>query len=185
MYRSLDFSAGQHAIAIDVPVVYMENPYSEIYISPNGIVGFGERLPDGVTPLQRLNRSAVAPFYAPANEGSVYYRATSSDRTLLRRLTEYIHKTFADSSDFQALQTLVVTWDGVQNKEQDGGATFQLALASDGMVSYALMQFLTLPWSASGGIYAQSGFAMSDGRYQGNTNSGGPDVKELVGYGIY
>ncbi|ETN85094.1 hypothetical protein NECAME_06560 [Necator americanus] len=83
---------------------------------------------------------------------------------------------------------MIVTWDGIQNKEQDGGATFQarytpkiLALASDGMITYALMQFLKLPWSASGGIYAQSGFTMPDGRYQSNTNSGGPDVKELVG----
>ncbi|VDN21220.1 unnamed protein product [Cylicostephanus goldi] len=161
-------------------MVYMENPYSEVYISPNGILGFGDRLPDAVVPLQRLNKSAIAPFYAPASEGTVYYRATSSDRALLRRLTDYIHKTFADSSDFQTLQAMVITWDGVQNKEQDGGATFQLALASDGMTTYALMQFLTLPWSASEGIYAQSGFAMPDGRYQSNTNSGGPDVKELA-----
>ncbi|KAK6756777.1 hypothetical protein RB195_014916 [Necator americanus] len=179
--QSLDFSDGQHAVAIDVPMVYMETPYSELYISPNGIVGFGERLPDGVAPLQKLNRSAIATFYAPASEGIIYYRSTSSDQRLLRRLTDYIHKTFADSSDFQTLQAMIVTWDGIQNKEQDGGATFQLALASDGMITYALMQFLKLPWSASGGIYAQSGFTMPDGRYQSNTNSGGPDVKELVG----
>ncbi|PIO70268.1 G2F domain protein, partial [Teladorsagia circumcincta] len=56
-----------------------------------------------------------------------------------------------------------------------------LALASDGMISYALIQFLTLSWSASGGRYAQSGFSMSDGRHQGNINSGTPDVKDLVG----
>ncbi|RCN31476.1 hypothetical protein ANCCAN_22739 [Ancylostoma caninum] len=130
----MQFSAGQHATAMDVPVVYMEVPYSDIYISPNGIVGFGDRLPDGVTPLQRLNKSAIAPFYAPASDGTVYYRL------------------------------------------------FPLALASDGMISYALIQFLALPWSASAGTYAQSGFAMPDGRYQSNTNSGGPDVKELVGY---
>ncbi|EYB83155.1 hypothetical protein Y032_0342g3047 [Ancylostoma ceylanicum] len=179
--QRLEFSAGQHATTMDVPVVYMEVPYSDIYISPNGIVGFGERLPDGVTPLQRLNRSAIAPFYAPASDGTVYYRSTSSDQRLLRRLTDYIHKTFADSMDFQTLQATIVTWDGIQNKENDGRATFQLALASDGMISYALIQFLALPWSASAGTYAQSGFAMPDGRYQSNTNSGGPDVKELVG----
>ncbi|KAK5985178.1 NIDogen (Basement membrane protein) [Trichostrongylus colubriformis] len=167
--------------------VYMENSYSEIYIAPNGIVGFGDRLPgksfgpDTVTALQRLNQSAIAAFYAPVVEGDVYFRATSSDQHLLRRLTDYIHKTFADSSDFTTLQAVVVTWESLQNQEQDGGATFQLALASDGMTSYALLQFLTLPWSASGGRYAQSGFSMSDGRHQGNINSGTPDVKELVG----
>ncbi|KAK6025056.1 Nidogen-like protein, partial [Ostertagia ostertagi] len=162
-------------------MVYMENSYSDIYISPNGIIGFGERLPDTVTPLQRLNQSAIAVFYAPVREGDVYFRATSSDQRLLRRLTDYIHKTFADSSDFTTLQAVIVTWEGLQNQELDGEATFQLALASDGMISYALIQFLTLPWSASGGRYAQSGFSMSDGRHQGNINSGTPDVKDLVG----
>lgn len=137
------------------------------------------------------------------HDSNSVFRSTSSDQRLLRRLTDYIHKTFADSSDFQTLQAMIITWDGIQNKEKDGRATFQarftmrafeeashifilwsfqLALASDGMTSYALIQFLTLPWSASAGIYAQSGFAMPDGRFQSNTNSGGPDVKELVGY---
>ncbi|VDM75746.1 unnamed protein product [Strongylus vulgaris] len=143
--QSLDFSGGQYAAAIDVPMVYMENPYSEIYISPNGILGFGERLPgmecimyecsmnhvaveftDGVIPLQRLNKSAIAPFYAPVAEGTEL-SIIGSVVELLRRLTEYIHKTFADSSDFQTLQAMVVTWDGLQNKEQDGGATFQVS----------------------------------------------------------
>ncbi|XGW06087.1 hypothetical protein V3C99_016431 [Haemonchus contortus] len=179
--QSLEFSAGQHAVAIDVPMVYMENSYSEIYIAPNGIIGFGDRLPDAVTPLQRLNQSAIAVFYAPVRDGDVYFRATSSDQRLLHRLTEYIHKTFADSSDFTTLQAVIITWEGLQNQEMDGEATFQLALASDGMTSYALIQFLSLPWSASGGRYAQSGFSMSDGRHQANINSGTPDVKDLVG----
>ncbi|KIH66177.1 hypothetical protein ANCDUO_03494 [Ancylostoma duodenale] len=185
----MEFSAGQHATAMDVPVVYME--VADFLHHRHNYNRFLRHVADGVTPLQRLNKSAIAPFYAPASEGTVYYRSTSSDQRLLRRLTDYIHKTFADSADFQTLQAMIITWDGVQNKEKDGGATFQaritiraLALASDGMISYALMQFLALPWSASAGTYAQSGFAMPDGRYQSNTNSGGPDVKELVGYAM-
>ncbi|WKY13835.1 hypothetical protein Q1695_004571 [Nippostrongylus brasiliensis] len=179
--QTLELSAGQHAVAIDVPMVYIESLYTEIYISPNGIVGLGERLPDAITSLQKLNRSAIAVYYAPVSEGSVYFRSTSSDQHLLRRLTRYINKTFADSSEFTTLQAVIITWEGLQNTERDGPATFQLALASDGMTSYALIQFLSLPWSASSGRYAQSGFSMTDGRHQTNINSGTPDVKDLVG----
>ncbi|VDL84212.1 unnamed protein product [Nippostrongylus brasiliensis] len=163
-------------------MVYIESLYTEIYISPNGIVGLGERLPDAITSLQKLNRSAIAVYYAPVSEGSVYFRSTSSDQHLLRRLTRYINKTFADSSEFTTLQAVIITWEGLQNTERDGPATFQLALASDGMTSYALIQFLSLPWSASSGRYAQSGFSMTDGRHQTNINSGTPDVKDLVGW---
>ncbi|KAJ1346640.1 hypothetical protein KIN20_001511 [Parelaphostrongylus tenuis] len=177
----LDISSGQHAVAIDVPMVYMENSYNEIYISPNGIVGFGERLPDRVEPLQRLNKSAIAVYYAPASEGKVYFRTTSSDQHLIRRLTDHIHKTFADSSEFTTLQAMIVTWHEMQNKEMDGKATYQLVLASDGMTTYAVILYPTLPWSASEGIYAQSGFSLADGRYRNNINSGTPDVKNLVG----
>ncbi|KJH50181.1 G2F domain protein [Dictyocaulus viviparus] len=162
----IESSSGQHAVAIDVPISYMEAFYNEIFISPNGIIGFGERLPDEITQLQRLNKSAIAVYYAPIEEGKIYFRATSSDRQLLTRLTEYIHKAFPDNSDFSTLQATVVTWKEVQNKEMDGGATFQ---------------FLTLPWASSGGVYAQSGFSVSDGRYRNNINSGRPDVKDLVG----
>uniref|UniRef100_A0A158P9V5 Nidogen-1 n=1 Tax=Angiostrongylus cantonensis TaxID=6313 RepID=A0A158P9V5_ANGCA len=179
--QTLEISSGQHAVAIDVPMVYMENSYNEIYISPNGIIGFGERLPDGVEPLQRLNKSAIAVFYAPVSEGKIYFRTTSSDQRLIRRLTDYIHKTFADSSEFSTLQAMVVTWHEMQNKELDDKATFQLVLASDGMTTYAVIQFLALPWSVSGGIYAQSGFSLADGRHRSNINSGTPDVKDLVG----
>ncbi|VDM59952.1 unnamed protein product [Angiostrongylus costaricensis] len=181
LISTLETSSGQYAVAIDVPMVYMENSYNEIYISPNGIIGFGERLPDGIEPLQRLNKSAIAVFYAPVNEGKIYFRTTSSDQRLIRRLTDYIHKTFADSSEFSTLQAMVVTWHEMQNKELDDKATFQLVLASDGMTTYAIIQFLALPWSASGGIYAQSGFSLADGRHRSNINSGTPDVKDLVG----
>uniref|UniRef100_A0A1I7XL50 Nidogen G2 beta-barrel domain-containing protein n=1 Tax=Heterorhabditis bacteriophora TaxID=37862 RepID=A0A1I7XL50_HETBA len=125
----LKFSTDQRAVALDVPVVFLENPENEIYISSYGIVGMGNKLPDNIAPLQRLNRSAIAVYYAPTVEGNVYFRATSSDLRLLDRLTKYIHQTFADSSEFTALQGIIVTWEGMQNKEKDGPAIFQHQIA--------------------------------------------------------
>lgn len=112
------------------------------------------------------------------------FRSTSSDRHTLRLVCDYVHKIFADSSEFQCLQGIIITWDAVEPAESNEKATFQVAIISDGSTSYAIMQYQKLPWSSSSGIYAQSGFSGKHGTYQANVNSGGPDVKELVRWGF-
>ncbi|CAI4227251.1 unnamed protein product [Auanema sp. JU1783] len=174
----IPYSDQQHAVSLEIPVVFLENPQDELFISSTGIVSFGEKIPDTITPLQRLNRSSIAVYYAPIEDSVVYYRSTTSDQNLLKKLSEYVRSQFADGSEFQTLQAIIITWDEVINKENDGHATFQLAIASDGIVSYSILMYKNLPWSSSAGIYAQAGFTGPE-TFHALVNSGGPDVKRI------
>lgn len=81
------------------------------------------------TPLQKMERYTIAAYYAPIAKGRVYYRSTSSDQHTLRLLCDFIHKVFADSSEFQCLEGVVITWDGLEPAESDEKATFQVTSA--------------------------------------------------------
>ncbi|CAB3397791.1 unnamed protein product [Caenorhabditis bovis] len=179
--KKIEYTVEQSAIALDVPIVFMETSIEEIYLSHNGIIGLGHRVPKHIEPLQKIKHPAIAVFYAPASEGNLYYRVTSSDQSLLRHLGNAVKEVFADSREFHALQAVIITWTDVQNAEKDGPASFQIAIVSDGISTYSIVHYGELPWSSSMGYYAQTGFVHSEGKFQTNINSGGPDVKELVG----
>ncbi|PAV58921.1 hypothetical protein WR25_10468 [Diploscapter pachys] len=174
------YSENQLAITFTLPIVYLEKSYDELFISFDGIAGF-QKLPTEYTPLQNMNISTIAVYYAPVTNTHLYYRVTSSNRNLLHKLNEFIHESFDDAIEFHTLEAVIVTWERVKNHETNSAeATFQLALATDGRESYCIMQYRNLPWAASKGFFAQSGFTHQDGRHTLNTNSGTSLVNELI-----
>ncbi|CAL2045201.1 unnamed protein product [Caenorhabditis brenneri] len=177
--KRLEYSLEPSAIALKIPLVYMEKSVDELFLSHEGIVGLGKRTPEKYGGLNTIKTPAIAIFYVPVSSGNIDYRVTSEDQGLLAKLTQDVKQVFADSIDFHGLQAVVVTWTNIQNAEKDGPGSFQLALVSDGISTYAIFHYGQLPWSSSMGYYAQTGFVKSLNKIQTNVNSGGPDVKEL------
>ncbi|CBA11612.1 Nidogen [Caenorhabditis elegans] len=176
----LDYSMEQSAIALKIPLTYMEQSVDELFLSHNGIVGLGKPTPEKIGGLMTISTPAIAVFYVPVTSGVIDYRVSSDDQGLLTKLTQDVKQVFADAVEFHGLQAVIITWTQIENAEKDGPASFQLAIVSDGISTYAIFRYESLPWSSSMGYYAQAGFVRSIGKIQTNVNSGGPDVKELV-----
>ncbi|KAK7481053.1 hypothetical protein BaRGS_00027689, partial [Batillaria attramentaria] len=82
------------------------------------------------------------------------YGENPSDVGVLQKATREVRE-FSQSRDFTATLALVVTWDRVKQgrySTEDGEATFQLALISDGLTSYVLVYYLTgaMEWEYRG-----------------------------------
>ncbi|UMM35606.1 hypothetical protein L5515_008151 [Caenorhabditis briggsae] len=175
----LKYSLDQSAVALKTPLIFLQKPIDEIFLSHNGIIGLGKPVPEKNEILAKIPTPAIAVFYSPVANGKIDYRVTSDDQGLLAKLTQDVKQAFTDAVDFHGLQAVVITWSDIQNAEQDGPASFQIAIVTDGISTYCINHYGALPWSSSMGYYAQTGFVRSLGQIQTNVNSGGPDVKEL------
>ncbi|VDK46117.1 unnamed protein product [Anisakis simplex] len=111
-------------------------------------------------------------------------RATSSDNDLLNDLSDRINRNFptGDSGEFRALHAILITWDDVSASDADGLNQYQLAIATDGLNSYAVFIYNRIDWTTSHDKIAQAGLYFSDGRRQSMVNSGTPNIRELINY---
>uniref|UniRef100_A0A915B249 Nidogen-1 n=1 Tax=Parascaris univalens TaxID=6257 RepID=A0A915B249_PARUN len=181
--QEIEFSSEPSAVSLDVPIIYFEETQNEIFISSNGLVSFGRPVSgSGIKDLDTEGLSAIAVFYVPTSGGTIYYRGTSSDNDLLNDLTDRIRRNFPrrDSTEFRALHAILVTWDAMTTSDAKGVNEYQLALATDGLSSYAVLLYNRIDWTTSDGRAAQAGLYYSDGRRQSMVNSGTANIKELV-----
>ncbi|KAL3985317.1 G2F domain family protein [Acanthocheilonema viteae] len=180
----LSFSNDSYAITLDVPIIYFEENQNELFISSKGIVTFGKAADFAeIIDLDQKKINAIAIFYAPISAGKIFYRATSSDTDLLNDLTNKIRKNFPnqESTDFTALQAIVITWIDVMREDIEKGSNqFQMVLVTDGMSSYVFLIYNQINWTEKDGQFAQAGLYFSDGRRETMVNSGTPNIRELV-----
>uniref|UniRef100_A0A158Q8F9 Nidogen-1 n=1 Tax=Elaeophora elaphi TaxID=1147741 RepID=A0A158Q8F9_9BILA len=180
----LTFSNDSYAITLDVPIVYFEESQNELFISSKGIVTFGKAADfTEITDLDQEKINAIAIFFAPISGGKIFYRATSSDTSLLYDLTDKIRKNFPnqESSDFTALHAVIITWvDIVTEDVGQGSNQFQMVLVTDGMSSYVFLIYNQINWTGNNNQFAQAGLYFSDGRRETMVNSGTPNIRELM-----
>ncbi|CAP29096.2 Protein CBR-NID-1 [Caenorhabditis briggsae] len=157
----LKYSLDQSAVALKTPLIFLQKPIDEIFLSHNGIIGLGKPVPEKNEILAKIPTPAIAVFYSPVANGKIDYRVTSDDQGLLAKLTQDVKQAFTDAVDFHGLQAVVITWSDIQNAEQDGPASFQIAIVTDGISTYCINHYGALPWSSSMGYYAQTGFVRS------------------------
>ncbi|XP_078236097.1 alpha-tectorin-like [Pogona vitticeps] len=152
--------------------------YQSLYVNNNGVVSFDKPVsqftPDPFPVTD--GRAFVAPFWADVDnriKGEVYYRQ-SQDEGLLRRVTADIN-TYFPKEKFTATWAFVATWDQVAfyGSLSSKVNTFQVVLASDGELSFVVMNYQDIQWisgQASGGdaltglegTPAQAGFNSGD-----------------------
>ncbi|KAH7716916.1 Protein NID-1 b [Aphelenchoides avenae] len=177
--QQIDFSNDSSATTLSVPVVYFERLYTELYISPFGVVSFDDPISGPNADLDLETKSFVALFFTPASGGTVYYRTRQRGTPLSKEISAKVRRAFSDSPDFESDNTVLITWENLRSNEQDGSNIFQLALATDGRSSYAILVYHKIDWSRSGGRIAQAGFFCVDGRNEKLVNSGTDDMRQL------
>uniref|UniRef100_A0A1I7SEF3 Nidogen n=1 Tax=Bursaphelenchus xylophilus TaxID=6326 RepID=A0A1I7SEF3_BURXY len=150
----IPFSDEPVATVLRYPFVLFRERYQEFYISPHGAVSFE-------TPLSGLeeldNKNVIAPFYAEAKSGHIYFRIDYANSALDRNITRKLKMAF-DIKDFHATELVLVTWEDVEGVGVKGMNTFQLGLATDGVTSYAIFTYSKLDYAFSGTKFVQIGF---------------------------
>ncbi|KAK7476342.1 hypothetical protein BaRGS_00032401 [Batillaria attramentaria] len=134
-------------------------------IGTNGIVSIGSHYSWPNLPRNRMAMCAYCAYIDNSDSvGGIFYHVygeKESDAAAMRKATREVRE-FSQSPDFTATLALVVTWDRVkqgrysdvnfQPDNEKGEATFQLALITDGVTSYALVYYLTgaMTWTYRG-----------------------------------
>ena len=150
-------------------------------VSTNGLLSF-DRPFASISPSffpASTQTSVVAPFWADFDTrkgGEIFYHVyTDPSSSYLQRATRDVRNATAtepsEASDFTATWVLVATWHRVAtyaSRTGDGHNTFQVVVATDGVVTFALMNYLQdgLRWSDLSAAAAPAvGFTTDDGSH--------------------
>ncbi|KAG4067397.1 hypothetical protein HA402_011951, partial [Bradysia odoriphaga] len=175
-------------VKLGTPIHFYSETYDHLYVNTNGIITFGVEFPHFVNLPFPLEYPAIAPFYSnidttDANVTSSISYFKSYDPEILNKATNYVKLAFDEAYDFQATSVFVATWANVGHYQakNDVGNTFQVAIISDEIESYAQYLYPTngLNWiqgdigeSGLPDVRAQAGFVSEDGRFYSLKGSG-------------
>ncbi|KAL3097775.1 hypothetical protein niasHS_000510 [Heterodera schachtii] len=162
---------------------FFERPHHSLFISANGAVSFDDSFDPNSKELDTERRDLIAVFHVPSKDGKVFFRSSGASDLLTKELSAKIRRAFS-AHQFEADAVVLVTWDGLGQEDGtmgEGGNTFQLALATDGNETYALLVYSRIRWvQAADGRFAQAGFFSSDGRSEKMTNSGSQNIGNVI-----
>ncbi|XP_070174715.1 scavenger receptor cysteine-rich domain-containing protein DMBT1-like [Littorina saxatilis] len=148
----------QHAFAkvsVKIGFPFQNKIENEVYIGNNGLVSIGNPYSRPDLPETGKVICVYCAFIDNSDSvGGIYYHQYTSDEpadaSVLTKASGEVQE-FAETSSFNAHYVMVVTWDRVKqgryitvNYDPDDGigeATFQLALISDGEMTYALVYY--------------------------------------------
>lgn len=183
-------------IQLDVPAHFYSEKYEFVYINTNGILTFGSEFQNYLNLPFPIEYPAVAPFYANVDTtlpndtaAIVYFKSTDED--LLHRVSDLVRVNFDESTDFEARQVFVATWEHVGHYDMKNDVTnsFQVALILGDEETF--VQFLYpengINWiqgdtkeSGLPDVRAQAGFISEDGRFFPLQGSGTDNMKHLT-----
>lgn len=171
--------------AIPYSFTFYGNSYSSLWVNNNGNLTFDGSMSVYTPYAFPSDRVIIAPYFADVDtrgdgtvsgdgHDDVYYsvRTGSSD---LNAISAIINAAFGSS--FSATSAFVATWDHVgyysHHSDLSQSNTFQVALATDGMASYAIFNYLDdgMYWEtgdASGGSGGFGGSEAAAGFYAGD-----------------
>ena len=143
------------------PLQYFSKLFSTLYISSNGYISFGIGLSlPYPSYFQTNNYKIIAPFWSNIYTekcGDIYYRETANYQTLSMISTD-IQNINSSFSSFQAVRAIIITWDRVcaynLSISNSYTNTFQLALITNGSISYAIYNYGKLSWHDSENAFA-------------------------------
>ncbi|CAH1253501.1 SNED1 [Branchiostoma lanceolatum] len=169
---SISFSAGFR---------YFGSVYRNFWVNNNGLVSFrGQVSQFTPSPFPIQSFPTVAVFWGDVDTreaGEVYWRQTTSDQTLITRVSRDILANYPDIPSFRATWVLVTTYYDVTyygGSPSTNRQSFQAVLATDGTFSFAIFNYGDILWTTGtasegdretglGGIPAQAGFNAGDG----------------------
>ncbi|MFT7806148.1 nidogen-1-like [Arapaima gigas] len=140
-------------VELDTPLLFYHGSFPTVYINTNGFVATSQppeeseylgNMPTGFGMIAVL----VGDLVTSNREGRVYFR---QDRnvTTLQRAAKHINQAFPEDEDVEPSHALVVTWVDMALREphtrgdglSSGRNTFQLVIASNDKVSYAILLY--------------------------------------------
>ncbi|XP_070805409.1 sushi, nidogen and EGF-like domain-containing protein 1 [Pituophis catenifer annectens] len=165
-------------ISIKMPFSFYGKKYNFLFVNNNGVVSFGTYVSEytpNAFPLKN-GIAFVAPFWSDVDNrvsGSIFWRQTE-DPVLLSRFAADLSRYHPDIS-FTPMWMFIATWDkvGYYGSASDKVNTFQAVLATDGEISFILLNYADIQWTTGtgndgdiytglGGIPAQAGFDSGD-----------------------
>ncbi|XP_078614102.1 sushi, nidogen and EGF-like domain-containing protein 1 [Branchiostoma floridae x Branchiostoma japonicum] len=176
-----DGGSGQLSVSLLGGFRYFGSVYHNFWVNNNGLVSFQGRVSTYTpSPFPIQSFPIVAVFWGDVDNrhaGEVYWRQTTSDQSLISRVSQDILRNYPDIPSFQARWVLVSTYYDVTyygGSPTTNRQSFQAVLATDGTYSFAIFKYGDIVWTTGtasqgdaetglGGIPAQAGFNAGDG----------------------
>ncbi|XP_077351724.1 nidogen-1 [Festucalex cinctus] len=144
-----------HTLELEKRVLLYDGSFNSIFINTNGFIATAEPKSES-TYLGKMPGSfgMIAALHGDLDtsdaEGKVFFREDISP-DVLRRAAEHINRAFPDDQEVSPTHVVVVSWIDVARKEPDSTGdsvdkkrnSFQLAIASVGSSSYAILLYAT------------------------------------------
>ncbi|XP_070620087.1 sushi, nidogen and EGF-like domain-containing protein 1 [Erythrolamprus reginae] len=174
----VDDDGNSPEISIENPFSFYGNPYDSLFVNNNGVVSFGRSVSEYTPNAFPLENGIpfVAPFWADVDNrvsGKIFSRQTK-DSALLSRFAADLSRYHNDFS-FTPVWMFIATWDkvGFYGSASDKANTFQAVLATDGKISFIMLNYADIQWTTGtgndgdiytglGGTPAQAGFDSGD-----------------------
>ncbi|XP_058052426.1 alpha-tectorin-like [Ahaetulla prasina] len=165
-------------ISIEKSFSFYGKKYNSLYVNNNGVISFGKYVSEYTPNAFPLENGIpfVAPFWSDVDNrvsGSIFSRQTE-DPVLLSQFAADLSRYHNDIS-FTPTWMFIATWDevGYYGSASDKVNTFQAILATDGRISFIMMNYAYIQWTTGtgndgdihtglGGIPAQAGFDSGD-----------------------
>ncbi|ESO09006.1 hypothetical protein HELRODRAFT_74144, partial [Helobdella robusta] len=157
-------------ININFEFPFFGKTFSQIHISTNGIIFFGQGSTQYVpTPFPINGTLSVAAYWVdsdPRMGGDIYYRE-EFDPAILNQINRFIKSKFVQFNTFTSSWSLIVTFSNVSRYDCQGSAEYpcqnvvnhQTILTSNGIHSFVIFLYDRLEYSN-----AQIGFNAGDGK---------------------
>ncbi|XP_035665850.1 sushi, nidogen and EGF-like domain-containing protein 1 [Branchiostoma floridae] len=176
-----DGGSGQLSVSLPAGFRYFGSVYHNFWVNNNGLVSFrGQVSQFTPSPFPIQSFPTVAVFWGDVDNrhaGEVYWRQTTSDQSLISRVSQDILRNYPDIPSFQARWVLVTTYYDVTyfgGSPTTNRQSFQAVLATDRTYSFAIFKYGDIVWTTGtasegdretglGGIPAQAGFNAGDG----------------------
>ncbi len=167
---------------------FFGHSHSSLWVNINGGVSFNAPISAFTPNCSQLSTSSsmISPFWADvdlsAHRGFIYYRQTTDANVLNKALTD-VKTAFPSIANLAPLQwAFVATWLNVSffndvecQSKHNKSNTFQLALVTDGVHSFAIFNYNQIQWttgtasgapncSGLGGTPARAGFDNGEGQ---------------------
>ncbi|XP_019638972.1 PREDICTED: sushi, nidogen and EGF-like domain-containing protein 1 [Branchiostoma belcheri] len=176
-----DGGSSQLSVSLSSGFRYFGSVYHDFWVNNNGLVSFqGQVSQFTPSPFPIQSFPIVAVFWGDVDNrlaGEVYWRQTTSDSSLITRVSQDILANYPDIPSFRARWVLVTTYYDVTyygGSSSTNRQSFQAVLATDGTYSFAIFKYGDIVWTTGtasegdretglGGIPAQAGFNSGDG----------------------
>uniref|UniRef100_A0AC35FP70 NIDO domain-containing protein n=1 Tax=Panagrolaimus sp. PS1159 TaxID=55785 RepID=A0AC35FP70_9BILA len=170
---------------LSIPFPFFDKLYPQLWVNVNGAISFNSKI-STFTPTCKpvsQNYSMISPFWAdidtrkPIHGDAIYFRESFDEKVLSQAESEVINA-FPNLYGIKLKSVFIVTWFNVtffnaETHPWEKRNTFQSAIATNGIYSFAIFYYNEITWTTGdqsngtngvGGTPAQAGFDAGDGK---------------------